>query len=630
MTALAFLFFVEGQRAYFASLFGLTYDAIYPQVVGGRLGLALLPLVVLLVPLLPLARWADRRGAVVAAAAGLAIFRLPMSYPSFELRTIAAALVVGCGALFLTWGVGYIDRRAVAVGAVLGIVVDQLLRVAGTSYDLSMRPGWLPVQAVLTLGLLVVAFLWSRDDTPGTAADGLERRAGGLRLRSALALGTLLFLDLHLLSLSPVVSRWARVSWELSAVLVALASGVALAVVLLSRGAGRSRMLSLGLVVVLGLALFGGYYVVGTAVAVLMAAGHAAALLLIAATLNPASGRRGRGIVTLAMVIFAGLTALWSATFFYAYTSSLLEGFAPWLLGLAVLTLAGCFVLLPQPPELGRVGRPVTGVLAGLAPPAVAAALVWLLLPAEPPPLPPGELSGRQIASREIRVGTYNIHYGFDEAWRFDPDAIARVIARSGASIVSLQEVPVGLPTAYGADLPLWLERRLGIPAIFAPTINGLQGDAFLSELPALRIESIPLGDRLSDAAQLLRLNAVLDGRPLNFYATHLSPDEDVRTEQFRDVLRVVTPVRGVLMGDLNADPGSRLIQDLRNTGMTDAFDAAAVPPVATAPAISPRERIDWIWVRGFWVNDAFVMEETPSDHRMVVATLQVPGVGAR
>ena len=73
MSALAFLFFAEGQRVWLASLFGLAYEAVFPTLLPGALLLALLPLLAIAAPFLPLARRFDRDIAVAVALAGIAV-----------------------------------------------------------------------------------------------------------------------------------------------------------------------------------------------------------------------------------------------------------------------------------------------------------------------------------------------------------------------------------------------------------------------------------------------------------------------------------------------------------------------------------------------------------------------------
>lgn len=640
MTALVSLFLAEGQRAFLASLFGLGYEALFPafRLVPALIALGFL--LTILAPLLPLARWLDRRGAVVVAAAACAVFRVPMTHPALETRLIGGALVLAAGAAFLAWAVGYVDRRALTGGVVIGLVVDQLLRLAGSSYDLSLQPGWLPVQGVLSLLLLALVVPWARPRRGGRAAepdpdagsdddDVLERRTGGLRLRGALALGALLFMDLHVLGLAPVVARWAGVEHAFAGTALGLAGALAVAATLLLRRPTRGRIVILLLVALTAIAALVGYWLEGVAVALLMAGGHMAALLLVTRALEPASGRRSSGRVVAGLAVLVVATTLYGLTFYSAFTVPAMEGGAPWIFGAVGVLLAGCFVLLPRPAVIpsppSRV--PTVVLAAGLALLAIAIPVVTArgVPVASPEPAARTEPAvGEAVGEAVVRVATWNLHYGFDGRWRFDPAAVAGTLRRTGADLVALQEVPVGAPMAYGIDLPLWLGRSTGLRPHFSPTINGLLGDAFLTRLDAARMEAIPLPAAGGDRKQLLRLTADVGGRRVGFYGLHLGVRESARAAQLREALAWIEAGPSVVLGDLNAEAGSPVTALLSEAGFSDAF-RETLPRPATFPSHDPTVRIDWIWVRGLRAESPDVLRDAGSDHLAVVATLHIP-----
>lgn len=622
-SALVFLFLAEAQRALFASLFALWYDAAVPAFRPGAAALAVLPLAALFAPLLPLTRWVDRGALVAMAAAGVAVFRLPMAAPDLAMRTLFGALVLGCAALFILWAVGFLEARAVAGGAVVGLVADQLVRLGGVSYDLSQQRIWLPVQVVLSLVLLALSVTWARPASPRTDAARLERRAGGLRLRGALALGALLFLDLHALGLPPVIARWSRVSWELATLSAAVTAGIAIAVVLGGRGPVRGRMTALLLLAVTVVAVAAGWWAAGPGPALLMTAGHGAALILLAGTLSPASGRRHGAIVTGSFALFAVLTALYALSFSDGFIVPMLRDGAPWVFGLALFVLAAGLVLLPQPADATPMLGPAGAAIAGLTVPAVAATLVLGVLPEAPPPVPTATGIGAADEVAPIRAATYNIRYGFDEQWTFDPASTAAVIREAAADIVALQAVPAGLPTAYGADLALWLERRLGVPAFFAPTQNGLLGEAWLSKLPTRRVEATPLPSGHDRARHLVRLHVMPGGRSVVFYGLHLRADEREGREQVEAAVEAMGSTRAVVLGDMEAEADRAMAEMLRTAGYRAVLEhgGAVMPP---GGALEPATRMDWIWVRGLDVVDARVLDPRASAHRLGIATLEL------
>lgn len=608
-TGLVFLFFAEGQRAFFGSLLPAVSDALKPTADAGPLLLALLPLAALLLPFVPLARWVDRQGAVAVAVGGLAVFRLPMSHPGLETRLVGGAFVLAFFALFLRWAVGFLDRRAMAGGAVAGLVADQLLRLAGASYDLSLQPAWLPVQVLLSLSLLVAAVLWGRDREAGQQGEGggaggggrgtgLERRAGGLRLRGALALGPVLFLDLHVLGLAPVLSRWTGVPYEAAALLSAGAAGLALALVLAGAEPTRGRRTLLTLVALVAGAVAAGWWWGGAVAAVLMAAGHGAALLLAARSLDPASGRRSGSVVSAALGALVLLTAAYSLTFHPAFGIPAAGGAAPWVFGAALLVLAAASALLPQAPGTVPALAPMGGVAAAAGVIIAAAGLSWVAAqsaPAHPSPA---------AAPARLRVATLNVSHGFDESRRFDPHAVERALSRAGADVAALHQVSVGLPAAYGVDLPLWLARRTGTRRVVAPDGDRLLGHALLLRPPAIPVPHRSLPGS-SVAGRMLRAVGFLGDHPVQLYALSTRARAAEPDGGLASAFQVVEPGSAVVVGDTAAFRQKAVLTRLREAGFRAVVSTAGARDAAFHPSDPPTTTRSQIWVRGLMVQEA-------------------------
>lgn len=624
-TVLVLLFFLEGQRVFFSSLFALVYEALFPVVRPLGLAGAVLPLAALAAPLLPVSWWLGRRGAVAAAVALAAAARVALSVPAFPARLLASTLIVAGGAIFIVAAVGYLDRRSLAAGAVGAVVLDQLLRLAGWSYDLTLQPRWLPVQVAVSALAVVVLTGWLRApaEADETRDPGLERRAGGLRLRGAVALGVILFFETNVLALPAVAARWTGVAYPAMAVLLVAAGTGAMVLVLGAREpVGRHRPAAVVLAALATAAAVVPWVADGWGPALLIAAGHAAALLLLGRALTPAGGRRGGWTAVVGFAVFVALTILYALTFFSAFTLPALQGGAPWVLLVGGLVLGTAVLLIPRP---GASPPPAHGPsLLGLAAAGTVAAAALLAWDGARVAAP-GQLGPEAAAGGgTIRVATYNAHYGFDEGWRYNPEEIARVLEASGADVAVLQEVPAGLAAAYGTDLALWLGRRLGMRAHFAPSINGLLGDAVLTRLPAQGFAAALLPAVAGDRKQVARLDVLAGGDTLHIFGTHLGLTPAEQEAQTAAALAWIGAGRAVLAGDLNAGPGSHVARRLEAAGFRDAFDLAGAPSAPTAPARAPRERIDWIWIRGYVAVGARVLSAAPSDHRLVVATLRL------
>lgn len=302
------------------------------------LALALLPLLPFLLPALPPIQRMDRdrlatAAAVLAAAAAPALVLLGVTR-----RPLAAAVGVGAGALLLIGLVGYANRRAVAAGLAAGLVLEHALRVAGLGAGTG-GTGALVVHAAIGLAALPCLALWRRSPDDARQSS-FERRAGGLRLRGAAALGAILLLERVFLGPSDGAADWFA--------LLLIAAGLA-GWFLLARGLEvyrhRSLAVTLAIVAVAGALLPAGMR--GGGGGPLWAAGHLAALLLLDRALAPASGRRSGWNLSLGLAGFAVLALVRGA------------GRAPFLQPLPVpiwtivagAVLCAAMYLTPRPPD---------------------------------------------------------------------------------------------------------------------------------------------------------------------------------------------------------------------------------------------------------------------------------------
>jgi endonuclease/exonuclease/phosphatase family metal-dependent hydrolase len=439
-----------------------------------------------------------------------------------------------------------------------------------------------------------------------------------VRLRGAVALGCILFLQLNVLARAEVAHRWIGVPYPAAALALITAGGIGVLLLLGAPGPiGRRRPTALLLT---GLALAGAVaprfaHASPSALMLLFAAGHCAGLLLLDRALVPAGGRRRGWRLAAGLATMLTLSVAWVLTFYYAFTLPALEGRTGEILVVAAALLAAALALTPRPFETAPILRhplPAAVALAAL----LALATVLARRPAR---------AVAAAAPDTLRVATFNIHYGYGEDWAWDPERIARTIEESGAGVVAPQEVPAGLLSAYGADLPLWLGRRLGARALFSPSINGLLGESILTTLPVIDSGSEPLPPPGSDRKVLARALLDAHGDTVAVYAVHFGIYEEEQRVQLEAALpSLARGSRAIFMGDLNAPPESHVVRTLRQAGFRDAFEAAGSSGAPTWPASLPADRIDWIWVRGWAVVDAAVSSGAGSDHRLVWAAIAV------
>lgn len=339
LTALVLLFFLQAHRDFAALLVGGT--AVPPAARSA----ALLSLVLLFLPLLPFTlRW-SRAALVVATAVTATAARLALAAaaPRPALQAPLAALTMAAGALYLGVGVGLLPRRSIAGGAALAVFLDVATRWADAAVVGSGSPA---IGLGLTLAALLATLAWV---TPGAGAQaeeaGLERRAGGLRSRGAVAFGVIVFLESAVLANPDVGAAVTGRSFSDMAVamaVVALGAGL-----WLLGGGGPTRLYRPRLLVMGGTAAGAAAlaeFVRGMAAGALLLVGHACALLLLGRALAPASGRRE------ASTVVAGLTVLILLDGALALSMSRGGGREAWLVFVvAGVLLTGALLLIPRP-----------------------------------------------------------------------------------------------------------------------------------------------------------------------------------------------------------------------------------------------------------------------------------------
>lgn len=546
---------------------------------------------------------------------------MPLTFPAFPLRAVFAPIVVGVGGIMVVTAVGHVERRAVPVAFLAALALDQLFLLAGASWDVSLRPAWLPVQLLLTAAGLGLLWLWWRMPEDDAAEGSLERRAGGLRLRGGLAFGAILFLQ-AVVGTAAVAARLTGVSYATAALVLVAGTASALALSLLGLEpdrAHRSGAAVLALVATAAASVT--WRVGGWGALMLMGAGQMAALLLVGRALAPAGGRRRPASGAAGLTLWALLHALLASTFFPAQTQMLLHGAAPWVGGAAGLILLAAVLLLPRPERAPPVAVPAVALGAPAAVLAVAGLLAYL--PSAQAGGEPERTDGEAPAllGSGATVATYNVHFGYDEDWTHDPTAAWRDLEESLPDLAALQEVPAGLPAAYGVDLAALLSRRTGRRVAFSATSGPLLGDALVLPGASPSPRSVVLPGEDPRQAQITEL--FLGGDTVRVIGTRLGLSDAARLRQAEALARLAGRGPAVLLGDLNAQAGDAALGVLAAAGFRDAFAIAGRDPAPTAPAREPARRIDWILVRGLDVAVARVLTGTASDHLPVTAELR-------
>jgi endonuclease/exonuclease/phosphatase family metal-dependent hydrolase len=300
-------------------------------------------------------------------------------------------------------------------------------------------------------------------------------------------------------------------------------------------------------------------------------------------------------------------------TFTYAETIPAFRG-----LGLPVVLVAAAIACLPTlrpgllKPETWNLKPRLWHWLSIALPVLLTAAFAW-------PPAPSLKETG------PIRVGTYNIHYGYNTPWQLNLEAQARTIEESGADIVMLQEVDTCRVTSYGVDNLLWLARRLRMQEAYGPALEGLSGIALLTRFPITEVDTGLLTSHLEQTA-IVHARVQVGDQPLDAYGVWLGLEPEERARQLDDALAYIGDASPAVFGaDFNSTPDSPIYARIQAAGFDDPFVAGGLSPAPTDPAIEPVKRIDFVWARGLDVRDGQVLDSLASDHRMVMVELALP-----
>jgi len=241
-------------------------------------------------------------------------------------------------------------------------------------------------------------------------------------------------------------------------------------------------------------------------------------------------------------------------------------------------------------------------------------------------------------AQPDVRVLVYNIHAGKDAKGVDNLARVAELVRSTNADIALLQEVDRGTTRSGQVDQPLVLSRLTGFNVAFGKTLEYQGGDygiAILSRWPItedslIRLPVSPPQDRsgsLHEPRGALRALIQVPGGSIEVMNTHIdaSREDFYRKQEMTTILQLAALRRSVFVGgDLNAEPGSAVIEMVRASPVRDAWAECGSGPGLSYPADKPVKRIDYLLVPSGWrCVSGTVIETEASDHRPVLFVLQ-------
>lgn len=252
-----------------------------------------------------------------------------------------------------------------------------------------------------------------------------------------------------------------------------------------------------------------------------------------------------------------------------------------------------------------------------------------------------------------IRVVTYNVHWGIGMDGCLDLRRVGDSIRRLDPDVVGIQEVdrtrrPETEYVDQFADLREYLEWEgvYGTTIEEEPTADSggdprRYGIATLSPHGIVESEnhSLPTADG-AEPRTLLKTRVEINGWEISVFNTHFGLDPEERRRHAMEILSVTEGVDdAVLVGDLNAEPGSPPYERLTDRFADGVAATGAATPTFPSPYVEPDggkepgshtayvpdRRIDHVLhAPGIESRDARVVHSLASDHSAVVVDLVV------
>ncbi len=221
-----------------------------------------------------------------------------------------------------------------------------------------------------------------------------------------------------------------------------------------------------------------------------------------------------------------------------------------------------------------------------------------------------------------------------------DFPVMADAIMQCGADVIGLNEMRDKGPDIEEYDKQVeYLSEMTGIPHYYfakaIDTAGGPYGNALLSKLPILTVETILIPDPIPDPELIKNrdpktglgyyetrcvLKATLEGG-YTVLVTHFGLNPDEKENAVKTVLQHITDEKCILMGDFNTTPDHELLAPIR-AKMKDTADCFC-KPLFSFPSDDPHVKIDYIFVsHDLEVTFADIPPIVASDHRPHVATI--------
>jgi endonuclease/exonuclease/phosphatase family metal-dependent hydrolase len=571
-----------------------------------------------------LRRLAGSRNALWISAGGLAVLRLIEQFSTnpgldFWLAIAGIGLFLNFISLFIghTREQGDLAAPRWVYGLILGLTFDTATRGVFGPRDLSTVSGVIPIVITATLVLLI---FWALGREPKSEPE-IPGDVTGKQALHLMALGPYLALQMLFFQSQGWVEEVAGFILPLGFTIVML--GYLMAVVGVALGSARPRslhpLIAAGLTLYLGYAVFTADHAGGMIVLMILLGQFFMGWgLAVIAKVNSQAKKAGLWRTTIAVA--GGLVIFLALSFAYYVAQDIALPIPRQTFPAAAAGILGVLFLFASFQVRAKIDSSWSfsgiKVTAGLV---LVPLVYWAVLGSSPGSVDPSGFP--------VKVMSYNIHSAYNITGSQDLEAIAKVIEDSGADIIALQEISRVRLMDGAADMPAWLSQRLDMQVLFQGTEEPIWGNAILSRYPVLESGwgELPKEGSLIKRGYLWARIDIGEPDPLLVIVTHLhhlEADSLIRQAQVPVILEFwKNQDYSVLLGDLNAGPGSTEMKFIADAGLVDSWSETGIGPGFTYSAGDPVKRIDWIWhTADLEVSQVEVIQTPASDHLPVLA----------
>lgn len=239
----------------------------------------------------------------------------------------------------------------------------------------------------------------------------------------------------------------------------------------------------------------------------------------------------------------------------------------------------------------------------------------------------------------DIRIMTYNLHFGISGNGVDNSEGVINVIKDVNPTIIAFQEVTFAASINGYKNMYSFLKSELGqlgyTNSYFSEGGKYQTRNVIFSKLHIHESETTLLSPRVTYERTLIETKIVSENFEIMIYATHLThvmekdsnPD---RIKQVQQILNTIDPevksVPTILLGDFNAEPDWEEITTITSYLNDSWIEHTDVLDGFTWPNNDPRQRIDYIFHNDYIsVESCSVITTDVSDHLPVICNFNFP-----